>query len=398
MRDIKKISADWIYPISSPPIKNGILVFNRNGGILELIDPGETTEATGDVIKYDGILCPGFVNTHCHLELSWMKNKIPEKTGLGEFVIHVQKAKQAALQEEISEAIVLADIEMQNNGIVAVGDISNTDYSFEVKQLSKLFYHTFIEVYASMPWMAEEKFEKAKSIYNALKENNLLGSISPHATYSVSEPLFALIKKHAEKYTSILSIHHQETMDENLLFLNKTGWMVENMKKLGIDYSWFESTGKSPLESVAKFLPKVNPLLLVHNTFSNENDIDFALSAFENVFWCVCANANLYIENQLPDIPLLRSKTNKLTIGTDSLASNHQLSVLEEMKTITYAFPEIPLHEVLKWSSLNGAQYLGIEERYGSFEKGKTPGINLITDISKDLPTLTPGSKSIPIV
>ena len=248
-----------------------------------------------------------------------------------------------------------------------------------------------------MPWMAEEKFNRAKTIYDKLTgELKLHGSITPHATYSVSKPLFELIKKHAETHNSILSIHHQEAMDENLFFLNKTGWIIESMKKLGIDYSWFQATGKPPLESIAGFLPEANPLLLVHNTFTTENDIGFALSSFENTFWCLCPNANLYIENRLPDISLLRKKTSKLTIGTDSLASNHQLSVLTELNTISEAFPEISLAELLQWATLNGAQFLGIDDRFGSFEKGKTPGINLISGIDMDNPVLMPEVKVLP--
>jgi cytosine/adenosine deaminase-related metal-dependent hydrolase len=398
MPKIHKISADWILPLSSPPIKNGILIFDGNGKILDLINPEKTKEIPNEVEKFDGILCPGFVNTHCHLELSWMKNKIPEKTGLGGFVVEVQKAKKTTDRSEIEKAIANADAQMRRNGVVAVGDISNTNYSFEVKAASNIYYHSFIEVYGSMPWMAEEKFGKAKSTFDILtKEFNLGGSITPHATYSVSEALLKLITQHAIKHHSILSIHHQESQDENLLFKNKTGWIVENMKKLGIDYSWFEPTGKPPLESIAHLLPKSNPLLLVHNTFSTEAEINFAQSNFDNVFWCLCPNANLYIEDHLPDIPLMERKNLKLTLGTDSLASNHQLSVLEEMKTICKNFPHIPLNKVLKWSSLNGAKFLGIDDRYGSFDKGKIPGINLISDISKDNPILSLNSKVLPI-
>jgi cytosine/adenosine deaminase-related metal-dependent hydrolase len=398
MPQTKKISADWIFPISSPPIKNGILVFDEKGEILELIDPKVATKIPADTEKLNGLLCPGFVNTHCHLELSWMKGKIPGQTGLGEFVINVQKTKQEVQKNEIVESVLLADQEMRKNGIVAVGDISNTDFSFETKAGSSIYYHSFIEIYASIPEMAEEKFSRAKSIFNLLTSKfKLSGSVTPHATYSVSEPLFGLIKQHAEEHNSILSIHHQEAFDENLFFLNKTGWIVENMKKLGIDYSWFEPDGKSPLESIGQFLPLTNPLLLVHNTFSRETDVKFARSKFKNLFWGLCPNANLYIENQLPDIPLFIREKLKLTIGTDSLASNHRLSVLEEIKTIARVFPKTSLEELLQWACINGAEFLGIDGQFGSFEKGKTPGINLITGISNAEPKLTPNSKVITI-
>ena len=356
------------------------MVFDETGKIIDLLDPAKIVEKPDDVVVFEGLLCPGFVNTHCHLELSWMKGKIPENAGLAGFVVHIEKQKKLRKEGEVLEAIANADLEMRKNGIVAVGDISNTAYSFANKAGSPIDYYTFIEVYGSMPWLANEKFDKATEIYHQLTEKyGLKGSISPHATYSVSIPLYLKIKDFAEKHQNILSIHHQESEAENRFFKDKSGWIIENMKKLGVDYSWFEATGKSPLESIAAMMPSNNPTLLVHNTFSTEKDIEFAQNTFENISWCFCPNANIYIENRLPDVPIFFNKKLKNSLGTDSLASNHQLSILDEMKTISAAFPEIPLGEILKWGTLNGAEFLKLDEKFGSFDKGKTPGINLIS-------------------
>jgi len=376
---LRKITAGYIFPISTPPIKNGVLIFDEKGKIIDLLDPAKTAEKPDDVEVFEGLLCPGFVNTHCHLELSWMMGRIPEKTGLADFVVHIEKQKKLRNEDEVLEAIANADLEMRKNGIVAVGDISNTAYSFPSKAGSPIEYYTFIEVYGSMPWLAEEKFEKALEIHQQLTGKYALkGSISPHATYSVSKPLFLKIKAFAERHQNRLSIHHQESEAENQFFKDKSGWIIENMKKVGIDYSWFEATGKSPLESIAALMPSKNPTLLVHNTFSTKENIDFAESYFENIFWCICPNANLYIENRLPDMPVFLHKNLKITLGTDSLASNHQLSILAEMKTLSVAFPEIPLGEILKWGTLNGAEFLNLDNKLGSFDRGKIPGINLI--------------------
>lgn len=377
---LRKISADYVFPISSAPIKNGILIFDEKGKIVSLIDPTKTELQFEDVQFFSGLLCPGFVNTHCHLELSWMKGKIPEKTGLADFVVHIEKQKKLRKDAEVFEAIANADFGMRENGIVAVGDISNTAYSFATKSNSPIDYYTFIEVYGSMPWLTDEKFEKALEIHQQLTGKfGLKGSISPHATYSVSTPLFLKIKAFAEKHKNILSIHHQESEAENQFFKDKSGWIIENMKKVGIDYSWFQATGKSPLQSIAGMMPSDNPILLVHNTFSKEENIDFAQKAFQNIAWCLCPNANIYIENRLPDIPVFLNKNLKITLGTDSLASNHKLSILDEIKTLTDSFPEISLEEILKWGTLNGAELLKIDNKTGSFDPGKTPGINLIS-------------------
>ena len=92
-------------------------------------------------------------------------------------------------------------------------------------------------------------------------------------------------------------------------------------------------------------------------------------------FWCLCVNANLYINNLLPPIDLFRKNRLPIVLGTDSLASNDSLSILEEIKSIRKAFPDIPQAELLTCATKNGAEALNIETDFGSFEAGKTPGL-----------------------
>jgi len=376
-----KISADYIFPITSTPIKNGILILETDGKIIDVLKPSEIN-TKDDIKKYAGILCPGFINTHSHIELSYLKNLTKKNTGLGEFVFEVQKSKKKFDKEFMLEAIKKAEEDMVLSGTVAVGDISNTSLSFSMKEKSKLNFHTFLEIYGSDPNVAIERFQKSLDLYSQIssqKKNNK-ASIVPHAPYSVSESLFKKIKEFSIQNNSLFSIHHQESGDENLLFKNKTGKIVENFKKFGISLSHFKATGLSPLQSIASFLPKQNKLLLVHNTFSKPDDIDFAIENFKHVYWCFCPNANLFIENRLPNIPDFIKKNAKITIGTDSYASNETLSILEEIKTISSYYPVIKVQELLLWSTMNGAEFLGFDEKLGSFEKGKNPGINLIED------------------
>jgi len=117
--------------------------------------------------------------------------------------------------------------------------------------------------------------------------------------------------------------------------------------------------------------------LLVHNTFTSKADVEFAEAYHPNLYWCLCPNANLYIENRLPDVDMLRNAGVKITLGTDSLASNNRLSIFAEMQTLQINFG-IDFDDLLKWGTINGAEFLGVEERYGSLEPGKRPGINLV--------------------
>ena len=112
-------------------------------------------------------------------------------------------------------------------------------------------------------------------------------------------------------------------------------------------------------------------------------DINFAQSEHQQLYWCLCPNANLYIENILPNLAVLNEAELKLTLGTDSLASNHQLNILTEMQVLQDE-KQIPFNESIKWATLNGAEFLGIANQYGSLAIDKKPGIVLI-ELNEDL-------------
>ena len=388
----RKISAHYVFPINAEPIKNGIIEVDDNGQILNVINPGDEIKELAGVEFYSGILVPGFINTHCHIELSHLKGVVPEHTGLHHFISQISKIR-IANEKSILQSIEKADWEMQKNGIVAVGDISNTNYSLATKKSSKINYHTFVELFSLNPEKAKAVFESGKSLKNEFTDNRLSASIVPHTPYSVSKELFRLISLEAGSGTKTMSIHNQECASENELFINKSGNIFDSLSNMGVDFSHFEPTGKNSLESVISYIPKGNKCLLVHNTFSKEHDIAIANEYFENVYWTFCPNANLYIENRLPNIPLFYKLSLNCTIGTDSLASNQQLSILEELKTIQAIFPQVPLTETLKWATLNGAKALNLSSNIGSFEIGKKPGINLISKIDFDKKQLKPESK-----
>jgi cytosine/adenosine deaminase-related metal-dependent hydrolase len=146
---------------------------------------------------------------------------------------------------------------------------------------------------------------------------------------------------------------------------------------MNLDASFFQPSGKSSLQTyLPKFLQNQS-VILVHNVFTSEDDILFAKKNKKEIHWCLCPNANQYISRQLPDIELLMKHDCSIVLGTDSLASNHQLSILEEIKTIQQAFPAIEMVTLLRWATSNGAKALQLDSLLGSFEKGKKPGIIL---------------------
>lgn len=367
------ISANWVFPVNAQPIANGVLAIANDGTILQVLSPNEAkAKGITNIQFFEGALVPGFVNTHCHLELSHLKSKIAEKTGLPGFIKQILTLRQQP-EDEILSAMQKADEEMYNNGIVAVGDISNVITSKIVKQKSKIYYHTFVEVFGfnrqSEPII--EQGVQLKKDFHPLK-----ASIVPHAPYSVSSALFKEIGR-ATNDDDILSIHNQETKGENELFETGTGAFADFFTDLGIAQSEAHNSGKNAIQYHLPQIPKHVNTLLVHNTMVQQADIDFANKEHQKLFWCLCPSANVYIEDTLPNVSLFTEGNVILTLGTDSLASNHQLNILAEMQVLQ-AQQNIPFEELIKWATLNGAKFLTIDKQYGSFEIGKKPGVVLL--------------------
>lgn len=356
-----------------------VLILDERGIVEAVVDEREAPDAE----LFDGILTPGFINCHCHLELSHMKSLIPEGTGLVDFVFSVVTQRHFK-EEEILEAIAASEAEMQRNGIVAVGDICNNVLTLPQKEKGNLAYYNFIEASGWLPAVAQTRFERALGIYHAFATHHSPlpnhQSIVPHAPYSVSPELW----QHLQPYfqNKVVSIHNQETAHEDEFFRQGSGDFKRMYDLMKIDNSHHQPTGKTSLQSYFKHLSEAASILLVHNTFTSPEDIDFVMRQTPRsqlqTFFCFCINANLYIEEALPPVEMLQERGCSIVLGTDSLASNWSLSILDEIKAFRKHFPAIPLEEMLGWATINGAKALGMESWLGSFEKGKQPGVNVL--------------------
>lgn len=372
-----KFQADWVYPVSSPPIQNGIIITDDEGMIIEVMAAPEYPE--GDIRRFHGTIVPGFINTHCHLELSHMRGVMDTGTGLISFINDVVR-KRNAPAEVIEQAISDAEDEMIRNGIVAVGDISNVTDTFAQKQLGRLRYYTFIEMFDFLQEKEAQKwFDQYIKVFQMLNPaEQHRKSCVPHAPYSVSDKLFALINNQNAEGAHTISIHNQEMDAENTLFLNKSGALPEFYAGFNISLGEFISTGRTSVYYAMQHMDPSHRTLFVHNILTTSDEIRDAQAWSDNVYWATNPNANLYIENRLPDYRAFIQNNARMTIGTDSLASNWQLSILDEMKTIARYKSYVPFEMLLKWATLNGAEALGFQDTLGSFEAGKKPGLNLL--------------------
>jgi cytosine/adenosine deaminase-related metal-dependent hydrolase len=358
-----------------------VLITDQAGKIEDIV---LGTDAGDDIQKLQGILSPGFINCHCHLELSHLKNVIPPGTGLIEFLCSVI-TKRNFDPRLVHEEIVKAEKEMYDNGIVAVGDVGNTADTAEVKSRSNLYWQNFVEVLSFTDEKAEENIKHYQSVlstFNTIRnpKSEIRTSLVPHSPYSISPKTFQLINRLTKN--QIISIHNQEHPAEEELYKTGGGDYLRLFKIFGVNESPFPVTGKSSIRSCLPYFNNGQTILLIHNTYMPEEDIiwanDYAKENKLKLVYCFCPNANLYIENKLPQIELFVKHNCDLVLGTDSYSSNWQLSIAKEIGAVKKNRSSIPLTTILQWATIKGAKALQWNNELGSFEKGKRPGVTLL--------------------
>lgn len=392
---MRKIAAQYVFPLNSmTPISKGIVILNNDNEIVEVRKLKEEEESTE---FYNGIIVPGFVNSHCHIELSHLQGAFEKGTGMAGFIKQINLLRESVSKEE---RIAALDIQMQqlyHSGVSAMADISNCDESFEVKSKSPIYTRTFLEVFGSEPSYAAQVMEGVNALATVAAGYGIDAAPTPHSCYTMSPQLLeASCAKALE--AGWLSYHNQESWEEEELIMSGTGPLALSYKSRSLSTPPVNGTPALLyfLERVANVVKIENEnILLVHNTFTNEQSVKAAKEVIKNLYWAICPLSNLFIHNALPPLGLLLREGASITLGTDSLSSNHILSMVEEIKCIHKYFPTIELKDILEWSSFNGAKFLGKEETLGSFEIGKKPGVVLIDHIDWEKMQLTEQSKSV---
>jgi cytosine/adenosine deaminase-related metal-dependent hydrolase len=379
-----KFQADHLFTGYQLLDHSHVLVTDEGGTVVDIV----TGETGNDIQQFRGILMPGHINCHCHLELSHMRNRIPAGQGLTHFISSVMGFPKAD-QAEKERSMALADKEMYENGIVATGDICNQLYSIRQKEKSNIQWYNFLELTNLDDAKAAERVVLYNNMANEFKEalpstSNV--ALSPHAIYSVSPLTFSLINKNTKNKT--ITIHNQECADEDQLFTNGSGRFLRFYESIGRKSMPLAVSGKSSIQTWLPYFNNGQTIIMVHNTYTPEEDIIFANEYAEmnglQLVYCLCPNANLYIEEKLPPIDLFIRHNCNIVLGTDSYGSNRQLSITSEMAAIHKHLPDIPIATLLQWATLNGAKALHWHNDLGSFEKGKKPGVVwLNTDFSE---------------
>ena len=387
---MKRFSAQKIITATGRILKRGIISTTDDGLITEIKDTGGSLLEEASIEYYNGIIVPGFVNCHTHLELSDMMGIIGEGGGLGEFVKQVREKRNPSSKAAL-KAIKEYDRILYMSGTSAVADICNTPLSFETKAKSNISYINLLEVFGINPESAHKRIEELKTLQEQAAEHSLSSWVVPHSAYSISEPLFNKLKL-LMKDNEICSIHFLESNDERQLIESATGPLMESYSNMGITPSMLNQRIKSHLDVINRFIPRRCNLILVHNTYARADEIK-TLAGREKTWWCLCPGSNMYIENQLPPLEQLIKNKASIVIGTDSLASNSSLNLLDELITLQTSFPAISLNTLIEWACRNGAMALNLPH-LGTIEEGKKPGLVLIENCDLKNLKLNPGSIS----
>jgi cytosine/adenosine deaminase-related metal-dependent hydrolase len=350
-------------------LKRGSVLVVSNNEVTDIVDE---TNVPSDKIEYlDGIIAPGFINAHCHTELSHLKNVIPQHTGLVEFARLIVSNRSNYTESVINDAAMMADRDMISNGIVAVGDICNTSLSIGHKVTSKIYYHSFIELIGLNPNNKDKIVENGLILKGEFDDVGLSASLAPHAPYSTSNELIDLVEQ--KNGGAVSSIHNQESEEEAHFFMGNKSQINDLYSFLKIPIDFFIAPKSTSLANYYnRFNSKQN--ILVHNTFTSKKDLELVGKSF---YWCFCPNANLYIENKLPDYSLFKDQVDKICIGTDSLASNGALDICSEINTILNASSVFTLEQLLQAATYNGAKALQLNEKFGTLY-GELSCLNLL--------------------
>ena len=375
----KRITASYVYTLDAEPIRNGFVEYDDADGTILAVG---TCLPDEDVSE--GALVPGFVNGHCHVELSHLHKKFTKGSGMAGFIDQINALRDWAGRERKQELVKEWMDRMWDDGVSAMADISNDDSSFDIKSSHKMYTRTFLEVFGSEPEMCEGVMAEVTQLQNVADEAGIDAAPTPHSCYTMSPQLLSASAA-AGLERGFLSYHSQESQEEEDLLLTGTGAMYENRVRNGM--STPPVTGESSLKYFLKRLEEAHDapydehILLVHNVCLQQDDIDAAKKVMNNVYWTVCPLSNIFIHDALPPIPLMRENGLDIVLGTDSLSSNDDLDMVAEMRCLHENFPEVPMNEILTWASRNGARFLKKEDQLGALKPGMKPGIVRITDV-----------------
>ncbi len=354
--------AAWVLPISRPPIRGGVVAVGE-GRIV-----GVEESASGAVEDLGSVaILPGLVNAHTHLELSWMRNRVPPATSMPAWASSLIATRRLSGPDP-TEPIVDAIDEAKASGTCLVGDITNSLASYAPLAESDLSATIFYELLGFSAPDPDGLVAAAMQRLKALPQcSRLRRAIAPHAPYSVSPALFRAIAQHANG--EAISVHLGESADEVEFLRDGRGAWRALLDTLGAWSSEWTVPSCDPVAYLDRLGMVGRNLLAVHGV--QLTDAALMTLAGAGATLATCPRSNQWTGAGVPPIARFYESGVKVAVGTDSLASVRNLNLFEELAEMRRLAPSVPASALLRSATLVGAEALGFGGDFGSLDAGR---------------------------
>jgi cytosine/adenosine deaminase-related metal-dependent hydrolase len=363
--------ARWILPIASAPLRGGWILTEH--GVVVGVGGGDPPSASRggnaiDVVDLgDVVVLPGLVNAHTHLELSWMRARVPPGGSMPEWASRLM-ALRRTVSAEPPEPIDDAVREVRAAGTSLVGDVTNTLAAYDVLVDSELGAAVFRELLGFSTPDPEQVVANTQAQLDALMPVAWLRpSVVPHAPYSVSPALFRAIA--AVAGARAISIHLGESEEEVRFLRDGTGAWRDLLSQLGVWTDAWAPPRCGPVEYMDRLGLLTPQLLAVHGTQLDEHEIARLAQAGATIV--TCPRSNRWTGAGTPPIEQFYASGVRVAIGTDSLASVEDLNVFAELAAVRQLAPHVPAARILESATIHGAAALGFASEFGTLTPGK---------------------------
>ena len=367
--------APWLFPMAGPAFSDGAVAVHdhRIVGTGRLADLQGRFPGAAIVDHPDSVLMPGLVNAHIHLELShlahlsqqresrpfvdWLTTMLAERERLGAVGIVVEEAAQKTLQSQY------------DTGVIALADIGNTPLARTLTKQFPGILFPFLEYFGLGRRSLVPALKKL-----ACQEDGI--ACTAHAPYSTHPELIRALKKRADNLENMFPIHVAEPASETDLFCEGRGELADFLRRRGFYEDVFQGAGID-ISGPVRYLHTLGVLdaktICVHGVHVSRDEIRLLQQTGAKV--CLCPGSNRYLQVGLAPVAEYLGQGILPALGTDSAASNPELSIWREMRCVAEDHPTVPPMTILRMATIGGAQALGIDADYGTLEPGKTASL-----------------------
>jgi cytosine/adenosine deaminase-related metal-dependent hydrolase len=371
----------WVLPIVQPPIAAGWLDV-ADGRILRVGRPGEEPAdvvVDGEQDLGRAAILPGLVNAHTHLELSFLRNRVPPADAMPDWV-RVLMQERAAARDDPMPAIREAVQQLERCGIAAVGDIGNTRAAVAALRESTLHALSFHELLGFGGDPRAMVSDACAGMHMANAGGRVREALAAHAPYSTSPELFIAIERASRAQpVGQLSVHLGESPEEVEFLYTAGGRWRDQLEDLGVWPEGWRAPGCGPVEFLAQLGWLTSRTIVVHGVQLEDAELETLAAA--GVTMVTCPRSNQWVGVGAPPIDRFHASGVRLAVGTDSLASVPDLDLFAELAEIRRLAPNVPAAELLRWATVNGARALGLDQ-LGAIASGRAARL-----ISIELPS-----------